>query len=84
MMDTIQRIIGLTIGVVVSVILIIAMTDLQSGDAAALIVPLAIGAVAAFFWPVVVGIWLARRAKARREGQIQDEVQRQLDQQQRG
>jgi len=79
-METIQRIIGLAIGVIVAIILLIATTDV-TWDAA--IAPLVVGAIAAFFWPVVIGFWLVRRAKQRREGQIQDEVQRQMDQQNR-
>ena len=81
MMDTIQRIIGLVIGVVVSLVLLALMTEVTLEEA---IVPLAVGAVAAFFWPVVVGIFLARRAKQRREGKIQSEVERQMNEQQRG
>ena len=81
MMDMIQRIIGLAIGVIVTLILLVAMTDVTMEQA---IVPLVIGAVAAFFWPVVIGWSLVRRAKQRREGRIQDEVSRQIDQQNRG
>ena len=81
MMDMIQRIIGLAIGVIVTLVLLVAMTDVTMEQA---IVPLVIGAVAAFFWPVVIAWWLARRAKQRRENKISDEVQRQIDQQNRG
>ena len=81
MMDMIQRIIGLAIGVIVTLILLVAMTDVTIDQA---IVPLVIGAIAAFFWPVVIGWYLVRRAKARRENKIQDEVSRQIDQQNRG
>jgi len=81
MMDTIQRIIGLTIGVLVSAILLWWWADLALEQS---IAALAIGAVAAFFWPVVVGIWLARRAKHRRDDKIQSEVERQVNEQKRG
>ena len=81
MMDTIQRIIGLAIGAVVALILLVFTTDVTWDQT---IVPLVIGAVAAFFWPVVVAFWLGRRARQRREDKIQDEVQRLLDQQNRG
>ena len=84
MMDTIQRIIGLVVGVIVSLLLLIEMTDIETSDAAAVLVPLIVGAVAAFFWPVVVGWFLVRRAKQRRENQIQSEVERQMKDQQRG
>lgn len=81
MMDMIQRIIGLTIGVIVTLILLVATTEVTVDQT---IVPLVVGAVAAFFWPIVIGWWLVRRAKARREDQIQSEVSRQIDQQKRG
>ena len=81
MMDMIQRIIGLTIGVIVTLILLVAQTDVTAEQA---IVPLVIGAVAAFFWPIVVAFFLARRAKQRREGKIEDEVERQINDQKRG
>ena len=64
MMDMIQRIIGLTIGVIVSLILLVATTSVTLDQA---IVPLVVGAVAAFFWPIVIAWFLVRRAKARRD-----------------
>ena len=42
------------------------------------------GGLAAFFWPIVIAFWLGRRAKSRRDDQIESEVQRQLDQERRG
>jgi hypothetical protein len=80
-MDTIQRIIGLAIGGIVTLILLALMTEVTIEQA---IAPVVIGAVAAFFWPVVIGWYLVRRAKQRREDQIQDEVSRQMNQQNRG
>ncbi len=76
----IQRGIGVTIGAIVSLVLLVAMTTVTLEDA---IVPLVIGAIAAWAWPLVIAFYLGRRAKQRREGQIQDEVQRQVDQQNR-
>jgi len=80
MMDMIQRIIGLAIGVIVALILLVAMTSVTANEA---IVPLIIGAIAAFFWPIVIGWFLVRRAKQRQQDKIQDEVQRQVNQQNR-
>jgi hypothetical protein len=37
-----------------------------------------IDAAASFFWPVVIGFWLGRRAKARRDDSIEWEVDRHL------
>jgi len=73
----IQRAIGVFIGAIVSLVLLVAMTTVTLEEAW---VPLAIGAVAAWAWPVVIAFWLGRRVKQRRESQVEDEVQRQLDQ----
>jgi hypothetical protein len=77
----IQRGIGVFIGAIVSLILLILMTSVAWDEA---VTPLAIGAVAAWAWPLVIAFWLGRRVKSRREDKIEDEVQRQLDQQNRG
>jgi hypothetical protein len=76
----IQRGIGVTIGAIVSLILLLAMTDVSLEDA---VVPLVIGAIAAWAWPVVIAFWLGRRARQRQQERIQGEVQRQMDQQNR-
>ena len=44
------------------------------------VMPLVVGGLAAFFWPIVIAFWLGRRARARRNDQIESEVNRQLDQ----
>ena len=81
MMDSIQRVIGVIVGAIVTLVLLILMTEVKLEDA---IVPLVIGGIAAWAWPVVIAIWLGRRAKARRDGKIENEVQRQMDEQNRG
>jgi uncharacterized membrane protein YfbV (UPF0208 family) len=73
----IQRAIGVTIGALVSILLLSLMANVAIDQS---VVPVAIGAIAAWAWPVVIAFWLGRRAKARREDQISSEVQRQLDQ----
>lgn len=79
----IQRGIGVAIGGIVTLILLVIMVpaDATWQD---YIAPIAIGAIAAWAWPLVIAFWLGRRAKQRREDRIEDEVQRQLDQQNRG
>jgi ABC-type uncharacterized transport system permease subunit len=77
----IQRGIGVFIGALVSLVLLTLMTDVAWDQA---VVPLAIGAIAAWAWPLVIAFWLGRRAKQHRDDRIEDEVQRQLDQQNRG
>ena len=73
----IQRGIGVFIGALVSLVLLVFTTDLTWEQVLA---PLVIGAIAAWAWPLVIAFWLGRRAKHRREDQVQSEVQRQLDQ----
>jgi len=75
----IQRLIGVSIGALITFGILwfsdfTNQTDLIPWYFAAAV----IGAVASFFWPVVAGIWLGRRAKARRDDQIQKEVDRQM------
>jgi len=79
----IQRGLGVTIGGIVTLILLLIMVP-DNPTWQDYLAPLVIGNVAAFFWPLVIAIWLGRRAKQRREDKIQDEVQRQLDEQNRG
>jgi hypothetical protein len=74
----IQRGIGVTIGAIVSLILLTIMVP-ESATWQDYITPLVIGNIAAFFWPVVIVFWLGRRAKQHREDKIENEVQRQLD-----
>ena len=70
----IQRILGGAVGaLVVYVILWWNHVDLTVAVTAAIA-----GAVAAFFWPIVVGWLLVRRGKKRRDNQVQDEVARQM------
>jgi preprotein translocase subunit SecF len=76
----IQRAIGVTVGAIVALVLLVLTTELTLEQA---VVPLVIGAIAAWAWPVVIAWYLARRAKARRSNQIEDEVQRQLDEERR-
>jgi hypothetical protein len=74
----IQNILGILVGSLVALaILLIGHADTLEQYVTALVV----GGIANFLWPIVAGIWLGRRAKARRENQIQDEVNKQLAQQ---
>ncbi len=78
----IQRGIGVTIGAIVSLI-ILTLMNLQNPGWQDYVAPLAIGAVASWAWPVVIVFYLGRRAKARRNNQIQGEVERQVKEQSR-
>lgn len=74
-----QRLIGVSIGALITFAIlwfsdVTNQTDLIPWYFAAAL----IGAIASFFWPVVIGIILGRRARARRDDRIENEVQRQL------
>jgi hypothetical protein len=77
-----QRGIGIAVGALVTLVLLVIMAGENPWQD--YLAPLVIGGVAAFFWPVVIGIWLGRRAKQHHQDQIDAEVQRQLDQQGKG
>jgi len=70
----IQRLIGGAVGALV-VIAILWWNHVDTSLAATAAIA---GAIAAFFWPIIVGWFLVRRAKQRRENDIQAEVSRQM------
>ena len=74
-----QHAIGLVVGGLVALVLLMLTINGQPWNN--FVMPLVVGGIAAFFWPVVIAFWLGRRARERRDNQIQEEVQRQLDQQ---
>lgn len=73
-----QRIIGLSIGALIALILLVIMVP-DDPNWQDYLVPLVIGQVAAFFWPVVIAFWLGRRARDRQQARVEAEVQKQLD-----
>ena len=70
----IQRTIGAAVGALVTYG-ILWWTHVDSAVAATAAI---VGAIAAWLWPIVIGFFLARRAKQRRDDAIQDEVARQV------
>ncbi len=71
----IQNILGILVGSIVTlIVLLIGKADTLEQYVTALV----IGGIANFLWPLVAGIWLGRRAKARRDEQIQKEVDKQM------
>jgi Flp pilus assembly protein TadB len=73
----IQRLIGFTVGVLVTV----AILWWNHVDTTVAFTAAIIGAIAAFFWPIVVGWYLVRRHKAKQEDAISAEVSRQVAEQ---
>jgi len=75
----IQRIIGVSIGALVTfLILLIGNVTAQADPVSWYLAAAIIGAIASFFWPILAGFMLARRVRGRRDDAIQREVDRQL------
>ncbi len=83
----IQRFLGVSIGALITFLILWVSTVVNVAEADLLtwyVAAAVIGAIGSFFWPVVAGIWIHRRRKARRDSQIDEEVQRQLAEQNKG
>ena len=76
-----HRILGLAVGGIVTFLLLLLFQGgrIVSDTNTGYVVAILIGQVAAFFWPIVIAWWAARRVKERRESQIQAEVERQVN-----
>lgn len=78
-----QRLIGVSIGALLTYLILWVTTITNPTDILAWYAAAAVGgAIASFLWPVVAGFWLGRRARARRDA-IQREVDRQIAEQHR-
>ena len=73
-----QRFIGVTLGAIVTYLLLLALDAWSADPAAKYGLAVVIGAIVSWLWPWVIGIILVRRAKARRDQQISDEVDKQV------
>ena len=83
-----QRFFGVSIGAIITFLLLQFFITPDGyrivGDAnQAYLWSAIIGAVASFFWPIVIAWFLVRRHRQRQENQVQAEVERQLAEQQR-
>jgi hypothetical protein len=75
----IQRLLGVSIGALVTLAILWLSTVVNPVDRMPWYVAAAvIGALASFLWPVVIGSWLGRRSRDSRDDAVQREVQRQL------
>jgi ATP/ADP translocase len=73
-----QRFIGVSLGALVTYLLLVIL-DATTGDASPKYgMAVVIGAIVSWLWPWVIGIFLARRVKARHDQKISDEVDKQL------
>ncbi len=71
-----QHIIGSAVGAVIAW-LVLVLTNANTSPQ--YVTAVVIGAIATILWPLVIGFFLARRVKNRRDEQIQKEVDKQLN-----
>lgn len=73
----IQRFIGVSVGALVSY----GLLWWNHADSTAWATAVIVGAIASFLWPIVIGWYLVRRARSRRDDKMQAEVARQVAEQ---
>ena len=73
-----QRIIGLILGGLTIYVLLNVMEAVTKDTQPRYLFAIVIGMLVALLWPWVIGLRVARRAKERRDEEIEAEVQRQL------
>ena len=78
----IRRITGIVLGVL-AFLLVYWLTGLGTPSEPNWALALLVGLVVALIWPWLFGIYAVRRAKQHRQNEIDDEVQKQLAQQQK-
>ena len=69
----IQRLLGASVGALATFLVLWLSTIAKPADSMPWY-----GAAVSFFWPVVIGFWSGRRARDRRDEDVEREVQRQL------
>jgi hypothetical protein len=77
----IRRITGIVLGVL-AFLLVYWLTGLGTPSEPNWALALLVGLVVALIWPWIFGIYVVRRAKQHRQNEIDEEVQKQLAQQQ--
>lgn len=74
-----QRFIGIVLGALATFIVLVIYNATTFTDAIpAYGIAVVVGAIVSLLWPWVIGIWFIRQAKARRDAEIDKEVQKQL------
>jgi predicted Na+-dependent transporter len=73
-----QRIIGIVLGAVVTYLLLALLVGTAGDLTGSFGVAVVVGALVSLLWPWVVGFYVGRRVKERRDEEIQREVEKQL------
>ena len=75
----IERILSVLTGAVVTFLALVIMNPTDDADPnGTYLTAVVIGALASLIWPVIWAVWMGRRAKARRDNKIEEEVARQV------
>ena len=81
-----QRIIGIILGAILTYLLLLLFdggTRIINDENSAYLVAVIGGAIMSWLWPIVIAWWLVRRHRQRQEDQVNQEVARQLAEQQK-
>lgn len=73
-----QRFIGVLIGAVITYLLLLLMDTMSSEVTIKYGLAVIVGAVVSLFWPWIIGFFVLRRARDRRDDQIEREVDKRL------
>jgi glucose uptake protein GlcU len=73
-----QRIIGIALGALVAFALLVLLLGTALDATRDYLIALVAGAIVSLVWPWIVGFYIGRRVKERRDEEVQKEVERQL------
>lgn len=73
-----QRIIGIVLGAVATYLLLVVLVGTAGDLSRSFGIAVIVGAVVSLAWPWVVGFYIGRRVKERRDEEVQREVEKQL------
>jgi hypothetical protein len=73
-----QRTIGVVLGALVTYLMLIILDATSTDPSAKYGLAVVVGGLVSWLWPWVIGFFLLRRAKERRDKKISEEVDRQV------
>lgn len=73
-----QRIIGIVLGALIAFGLLVLLVGASLDAPRNYVIALVAGAIVSLVWPWIVGFYIGRRVKDRRDEEVQREVERQL------
>ena len=79
-----QRIIGIVLGALVAFGLLVLLVGTSLDAPRNYVIALVVGAIVSLVWPWIVGFYIGRRVKDRRDEEVQREVERQLAEKREG